>query len=72
VRFTREQAHELYELACLQEMQVLIQVFTLFVLPQGNEAKSAKMWLRLRMALEDAHITIEKYNLRKLFGLKND
>lgn len=39
MRFTREQAHELYELASIQQTQILIKVFAYLALPFAKTGK---------------------------------
>jgi hypothetical protein len=73
MRFTREQAYELYDLASVQIMLINIRVFIQFVMPLEktglsiDRAKCAKVWMRLSMAMNDAEIIIEKYHLREMF-----
>ncbi|KAI6197767.1 hypothetical protein M3Y94_01263800 [Aphelenchoides besseyi] len=76
-KLTREQAHELYELAYVHQTGVLAQIFTMLVLPDAKsdckvkQAKAAKIWIRLRFALEDQQERLKKYGLLEKFRAVN-
>jgi len=75
--FTREQAHEFYNVAFAQLVVSLIMTFAVHAMPLSNstdpeeQAKFKTMVHRLRAACQDAQPTLKKYNLVERFTPKN-
>ncbi|KAI6222707.1 hypothetical protein M3Y95_00922100 [Aphelenchoides besseyi] len=76
-KLTREQAHELYEIAYVQQTGELAQTYAMLMLPNAKsdckvkQAKAAKLWIRLRFALEDQQERLKKYGLLERFQAVN-
>ncbi|KAI6241916.1 hypothetical protein M3Y99_00146900 [Aphelenchoides fujianensis] len=85
-RFTREQAsgrasrraHELYELAVAHQVGALVHVFSVVGLPAARSdspverANAEKLWLRLRLAVEDQRKFFEKHGLLVVFRKRSE
>ncbi|KAI6181537.1 hypothetical protein M3Y98_00839700 [Aphelenchoides besseyi] len=73
-KFTREQAHEFYDICFAQQVGVLIIMFATIVLPLNNSTKEEdrekmkKLATRIKLAAKDAMPTIEKYEMRTRFA----
>ncbi|KAI6174415.1 hypothetical protein M3Y98_01187600 [Aphelenchoides besseyi] len=77
-KLTREQAHQLYEIAYVHQTGVLAEIYAMLVLPDAKsvckvkQAKAAKIYIRLRFALEDQQERLKKYNLLERFRAIKD
>ncbi|KAI6223135.1 hypothetical protein M3Y99_01458700 [Aphelenchoides fujianensis] len=71
-RFSREDAHMMFEVAVAHQTAVLATIFAFVVLPPAarspvDAARAAKVWLRLKFALEDQQALFEKHGLLQRF-----
>ncbi|KAI6190777.1 hypothetical protein M3Y97_00155500 [Aphelenchoides bicaudatus] len=75
VKFTREQAHELYELAFVHSNHILVKAFAFLAMPLEKSgkpediAKTDMIWNRLKHAFEDSEPLIKKHDLRNRFAV---
>ena len=75
VRFTREAALELFELALVYDTLTLVHVCAFKSARMSISSEAAeraqieKFWLRTRLAVEDALVLVERHDLRRRFPL---
>ncbi|KAI6198013.1 hypothetical protein M3Y94_01294500 [Aphelenchoides besseyi] len=62
-KFTREQAHEFYDICFAQQVSVLIIMFATLA-KEADCEKMKKLATRIKLAAEDAMSTIEKHEMR--------
>ncbi|KAI6225375.1 hypothetical protein M3Y99_01346400 [Aphelenchoides fujianensis] len=73
--FTREQAEELFELACIQQTFEAVMMASFFIVqqtalkvtPRVHEGQKHKLLLRVRFALQDAFELMEKHGIEQRF-----
>ena len=75
VRFTRDAALELFELALVYDTLTLVYICVFKSARMSissdavERAQIEKYWLRTRLAVEDALVLVERHDLRRRFPL---